>query len=426
VPGFGDKIYDFCKEIFPINRSITGDGVRETLQLIQKKLPNLKQYSIPTGESCFDWVIPKEWNVCDAYIIDPDGIKICDFKENNLHLVGYSTPIDAFLSFDELDSHLHSLPGQPDAIPYITSYYNENWGFCLSHNQRRKLKKGKYKVFINSSLKKGELVYGELLVKGRSKEEIFFSTYICHPSMGNNETSGPALLTFLAKYISSIKDPRYSYRIIFIPETIGSIAYLSRNLKYMQKNMQAGFNITCVGDDNNYSFLPSRSGTTLSDKISRHLLKNSYPNYSEFSFLDRGSDERQYCFPGVDLPVCSIMRSKYGEYDEYHTSLDDLSFISSAGLGGSYIVYKTVIDVLERNYRYVTTTLCEPQLGKRNMYPNTSTKITKSLVKDMMNFLTYCDGNSDLVDIANIINVPVWKLFEIVKDFESAKLIKRA
>jgi len=420
-----NEIYDFAKEIFPINRSITGSGVRETLGIIQRELPDLIIHTIPTGKKCFDWYIPKEWNVIDAYILAPDGEKICDFKNNNLHLMGYSVPIELTLDLEELDKHLHSLPDQPDAIPYITSYYKDEWGFCITDSQRKKLKDGAYSVVIDSSLKDGELNYGELLIKGDTTEEIFFSTYICHPSMGNNEVSGPSVVTSLSKYIQKVSNRRYSYRIIFIPETIGSIAYLSINLMDMQKKIAAGFNVTCVGDDNNYSFMPSKHGATLSDKVALHVLKNRDPVFKKFSFLERGSDERQYCSPGIDLPVCSVMRTKYLEYDEYHTSLDDLNFISPSGLNGAYEVYCSIIDILENNYNYTNMILCEPQLGRRGMYPSTNTKNSNSSVAVMMNFLTYCDGNLDLLDIAELIKQPAWDLFELAKRLEDEKLIKR-
>jgi aminopeptidase-like protein len=420
-----NQIYNFCKKIFPINRSITGEGVRKTLQIIQNELPSLNIKSIQTGTKCFDWEIPKEWNINEAYIIDPDGQKICDFKENNLHLVGYSIPTNICIELDELEKHLHSLSKQPNAIPYVTSYYKENWGFCISHSQRLKLKRGTYKVLIDSSLKNGELNYGELLIKGKSKKEVFLSTYICHPSMANNEASGPAVVTFLAKYINSITNLRYSYRIIFIPETIGSIAYLSMNLSDMKKNIEAGFNITCVGDDKNFSFLPSRFGNTLADKIALYALEIRKIKFKRFSFIDRGSDERQYCFPGVDLPLCSVMRSKYGEYAEYHTSLDNLDFISSSGLNGTYEVYKLIIDILETNYKFFNTTICEPQLGKRGMYPNTSTKDTKAKVNAMMNLLVYCDGNMDLVDIAELIEQPYWEIVDLASKLENQCILKK-
>lgn len=418
-------IYNFCKEIFPINRSITGKGVRDTLKIIQREIPNLTIHNIPTGERCFDWTIPKEWNVVDAYIVTPDGKKICKFNNNNLHLMGYSVPVNLIVELEDLEKHLHSLPNLPDAIPYITSYYHENWGFCISHNERKLLKKGKYKVFIDSALTKGHLTYGELLIEGDTKEEIFFSTYVCHPSMGNNETSGPAVTTYLAKYIQSMLSPRYSYRIVFIPETIGSIAYISKNLEKMKKNIIAGFNVTCVGDNNNYSYMPSRNGKTLSDKVAKHVLKKKVKKFNEYSFLERGSDERQYCYPGVDLPVCSVMRTKYAEYKEYHTSLDDLNFISIDGLNGAYEIHIAIIKALENNYTYVNAILCEPQLGKRGMYPNISTKSSKATVQTMMNFLTYCDGSLDLISIAELIDTPVFDLYNLAYKLANKKIIKR-
>jgi len=421
----GEKIYNLCKELFSINRSITGNGVRDTLKILKRELPDLAIAEVHTGTKFFDWTIPKEWNIQEAYIIDPQGNKICDFSKNNLHVVGYSIPIDKVVNLDELNSHLYSIPEQPNAIPYVTSYYKERWGFCITESERNKLIDGEYKVYINSTLKDGSLTYGEILIKGESEKEIFFSTYICHPSMANNELSGPTLVTYLVKYIKSLNKRRYSYRIIFVPETIGSIMYLSKHLKTMKKKIIAGFNVSCVGDNHSYSFLPSKDGTTLSDKISRHVLKNLISNFNVYSFLeDRGSDERQYCAPGIDLPVCSIMRTKYDEYKEYHTSLDNLDYISSEGLSGAYDVYKEVINTLENNYIYVSTVLGEPQLGKRGLYPTISTKYTHAIVKDMLNLLVYCDGKLDLVDIAEKINVPIWELYDMVNSLLDQGVIK--
>ncbi len=318
-----NNIYDFCKDLWPINRSITGNGVRESLKIIQSYLPDLKIKEIKTGTKVFDWIVPQEWNVTNAWIKCPDGRKICDVNDNNLHLVGYSIPINKLMDFDELNKHLYSLPEQPDAIPYKTSYYEKRWGFCISQNERDTLTTGKYEVYIDSKLSNGSLTYGELIIDGKSSKEVFLSTYICHPSMANNEISGPAVTTFLGDWITKLKNKRYSYRIIFVPETIGSIAYLSKNLNEMKKNIFAGFNITCVGDNRMYSYLPSRNGYTISDRIAKHILKNIDPNFKLYKWTDRGSDERQYCSPNIDLPVISMMRSKYGTFKEYHTSLDD-------------------------------------------------------------------------------------------------------
>ncbi len=409
-----EDLYNFCVDLFPICRSITGNGVRETLSMIQSLISGLTIQEVPTGTKAFDWEVPKEWNIHDAYIIDPKGQKFCEFSQSNLHIVGYSAPVDQVMPLETLQEHLHSLPGQPDAIPYITSYYKENWGFCLPHNFRQSLIPGNYRVLIDSELTNGHLTYGELILPGESTQEIFLSTYICHPSMANNELSGPAVTTHIAKWLKTCQNRYYTYRIIFIPETIGSIVYLSRNLPTMQKNMIAGFNVTCVGDNGNFSYLSSRYGNTLADRVAKHILKYKHPDFIEYSFLERGSDERQYCSPGVDLPVVSIMRSKYGEYPEYHTSLDNLEFISSGALTSSFNVLKTCIESLELNNVYQTATLCEPQLGKRGLYPSLSTKGSNFIVCDMMNLIAYCDGNNDLLAIAEIINVPIWELFSIV------------
>jgi aminopeptidase-like protein len=416
------EMYDWAVDLFPINRSLTGNGVRKTLNYIKDIIPEMNIFEVPSGTKCFDWIIPKEWNCDDGYIIDPDGNKICDFKKNNLHVVGYSTPIDKEINYEELVEHLYHIEDQPTAIPYITSYYSEIWGFCLSFNAFQKLKKGTYKVKISSELKDGNLTYGEVKLKGESEKEIFLSTYVCHPSMANNELSGPVVTTALVNFVKSIKNRKYSYRIVFIPETIGSITYISRNIDEMKKNIIAGFNISCIGDDRSYSYISTRYGNTLSDKVSKHILKNI--DYVMYSFLDRGSDERQYCSPGVDLPVATICRTKYEAYPEYHTSLDDLTVISPNGLYGGYDKLKKAIELLEKNNYYKVNVLCEPQLGKRGLYPTITTKKSGAIVRDMMNFIAYADGNNDLIDIANIIGVQAEELFEIVEKMKRAELIE--
>jgi aminopeptidase-like protein len=419
------QIYDFAKKIFPYHRSITGEGLRRTLKDISKIIPILTTKKIQSGKKVFDWVIPLEWEIKQAYIVCPNGKKICNIKDNNLHVVSYSRPINKTLKLDELKKNLYSLPSQPNAIPYVTSYYDNNWGFCISENQKIKLKPGNYKAFIDSKIFKGNLNYGEILIKGKTTKEIFLSTYICHPSMANNEVSGPSITTFLAKSLMKNKNLHYSYRIVFIPETIGSIAYLSKNLNYMKKNIIGGFNISCVGDERTYSYLPSRNGNSLSDKIAIHTLKWLYPNYKSYSWKDRGSDERQYCAPGVDLPIASIMRSKYGEYPEYHTSLDNFeNLVTSDGLNGSFDIYKTALDVFEKNIIPIATNKCEPMMSKRNLYPKVSKKFSNNNHKVLMNILTYSDGNKDLIDIADILNIPVWDLYESISILVSKKLIR--
>lgn len=417
----GKEMYELLEYLFPLNRSISGNGVRETLRIIQNHIP-VKVHEVPSGTEVFDWVVPNEWNVTDAYVIDETGNKIIDFHENNLHLVGYSVPVNKNVTLSELQKHLYSLPDQPEAVPYVTSYYKERWGFCISQKQRDNLKEGKYKVVVDSELKEGALTYGELIIPGRSEKEVFLSTYVCHPSMANNELSGPVLTTFLAKWIMS-KPRRYTYRIIFIPETIGSIMYLSKNLDHLKRNVISGFNITCVGDDGHYSYLPTRNGNTYADKVALNTLSFDHPDFVGYSYLDRGSDERQYNSPGVDLPVCTIMRSKYGTYPEYHTSLDNLDFVSAEGLSGSLDVFKKCLKTMEENKKYRIKCLGEPQLGKRGLYPTIGTKSSSLEVKDIMNFITYADGDHDLIDISNQIGVPVWELYPIIEKLLKADLI---
>lgn len=417
----GSDMHDLATELFPLCRSLTGNGVRETLTILQKHIP-LKIYEIPSGTKAFDWKVPKEWNIRDAYVLDSRGKKVIDFKAHTLHVVGYATPIDETMPFEELDTHLYSIKKQPNAIPYITSYYKERWGFCLRHTDRKKLRKGMYRVVIDSELKNGSLTYGELILPGKTKKEIFLSTYICHPSLANDNLSGIVVATALSKWLMSV--PRlYTYRIIFIPETIGSLLYLSRNLKMMKKNIIAGFTLTCMGDERAYSYVPSRIGNTLADRVALHVLASRHPNFTSYSYLDRGSDERQYCSPGVDLPVASIMRSKYGEYPEYHTSLDSLSFVTSSGLEGSAAILRECIEVLEGNARYRATCCGEPQLGKRGLYPENNSNITK--VADITNILAYADGKNDLVEIAERISLPAKDLLPVIEKLLSAGLLTR-
>ena len=421
----GDKIYKLAKDLWPINRSITGEGVRATLNQIKQHVSDLAIKSVPSGTDVFDWTVPREWYVTEAHITTPNGERICDFKVNNLHLIGYSTSFDGNMKLEELKEHLHTLPEQPEAIPYITSYYKERWGFCLSQNQYNQLEDGDYQVKIEAKHFDGVLNYGELILPGKSQKEVFLSTYICHPSMANDELSGPTVLTFLAKWLSELSERHYTYRIVFIPETIGSITYLSQNYKEMKEKIIAGFNISCVGDDRAYSYLPSRNGDTLSDHIAKHVLKHIAPNFRSYTWLDRGSDERQYCAPGIDLPVASIMRTKYGEYPEYHTSLDNLdNVVTPSGLDGGYWSIRKAIEGIERNRKYCVTTFGEPQLGKRGLYPTLSTKETSERVRLMMNLLSLCDGKNTLVTIAETLNTPIWDLYGLIDELIEHKLLK--
>lgn len=417
-------MHELASRLFPICRSITGNGVRETLNILKEEIP-LEIFEVPTGTPVFDWKVPKEWNITEAWIEDSQGHRIVDFANNNLHVVGYSIPVDETILLSELQEHLYSRPEQPDAIPYVTSYYEERWGFCLPHSLREKLVDDVYHVHIKSSLKSGSLTYGELIIKGESDKEVFFSTYVCHPSMANNELSGPTVVVELVKWIQSM--PRYySYRVAFIPETIGSLAYLAKNILLLKKNVIAGFNVTCVGDDRAYSFLPSRNGSTRADRVAMRVLKNEHPDFKIYSFLERGSDERQYCAPGVDLPFTSIMRSKYGTYPEYHSSLDDLTLVTPSGLQGSFDVFKKCIEEIEDNPCYESVFLGEPQLGKRGLYSTLSyTGSIQSNSKLYQNILAYADGTFDVHAFSELLHVPRQDLEIAIRTLLDASLLKR-
>jgi aminopeptidase-like protein len=418
----GEQIYRWASDLFPICRSLTGEGVRQTLRYFKELLPDLTIHNVPSGTKAFDWTVPNEWNISDAFVASIDGTRVIDFRSSNLHVVGYSEPIDAKLTFTELDRHLYSLPDQPTAIPYITSYYQRRWGFCIADKQREQMRHEPdaiYHVKIDSTLAPGHLTYGELVLPGSSKDEVLLSTYVCHPSMANNELSGPCVAAALALWLRSI-ERRYTYRILFLVETIGSILYMSQHLESMRKNIKAGFVLTCLGDNRSYSYLASRAGDTLADRVAKQVLSHHAHEYKTYSYRSRGSDERQYCSPGADLPVCSIMRSKYGTYPEYHTSLDDLTLISPEGLQGGFDVLQECLHALEENQIFRTRYPGEPQLGPRGLYPNLSTKETTALVSDMMDLIAYADGKNDLLTIAGIINRPISVLIPIAKKLVAA------
>jgi len=417
-------MWKWISDLYPICRSITRDGVRETLNYVQRIIPELKICKVQSGTKVFDWTIPEEWNIRDAWLKDSQGNVILEFNKNNLHVVGYSTPIDKIVDYEELQKHLYSLPDQANAIPYVTSYYNKHWGFCLEHSKRELLKPGKYHAYIDSDIKPGFLNYGEILIPGESDKEIFLSTYICHPSMANNELSGPVVTMGLACWIKSLKKREYSYRIIFIPETIGSIAYLSINLEQMKKNIVAGYNISCVGDDNRYTYLPSRKGNTISDRVAKHVLSHIDPNFTELTWLDRGSDERQYCSPGIDLPIASIMRSAYGTYPQYHTSEDNLEFVSPSGLMGGLNALKKAIECIELNCHPITSVLGEPQLGRRGLYPLISYKNSSNGYELLLDIISLCDGTNDLIMIAENLKCPAKEIFFYLKNLEKNDIIK--
>ncbi|MBF7042853.1 DUF4910 domain-containing protein [Campylobacter volucris] len=417
-------MYELACKLFPICRSITGVGFRASLKILDDAMGGgiLKIHSIKSGTKVYDWIVPQEWQINDAYIITPDGEKICDFKKNNLHVLNYSEGINDEISLDELQEHLYSIEDYPDAIPYITSYYKKRWGFCIEHEKRKKLKNGKYKVFIDAKHFDGVLNYADFIIPStqNNKEEILISTYLCHPSMANNELSGPIVATFLAKWLLKQKERKYNYRFVIIPETIGSIVYINKNLNHLQKYVKAGFVLSCIGDDNAYSLIHSPSENTLADKVALYTLKNK-ENFKRFSFIDRGSDERQYCSPLVNLPVVCICRSRFGDYKEYHTSKDDLNFISEKGLQNSLKAMQEIIINLEINDKYKITTFCEPNLGKRGLYIPYSQRVGR--VENILNILSYCDGKNDVLDIADKLNLQGYEIKELIEKLKENGLI---
>ena len=425
----GKRMYEFASRIFPYNRSITGEGVRQTLSDISDYIASsgteLKISSVPSGTQVFDWTVPKEWKIREAYIEDEKGDHIIDMKESNLHVLGYSTPVDEWVDLDELKKHVYVEENQPDVIPYVTSYYKERYGFCMSKNMLDGLKNGRYHMYIASELFDGVLNYAEAIIPGESDEEIMFSTYFCHPSMADNECSGPALAVELINTIASMDHRRYTYRFVFVPETIGSITYLSQedHVKYLQKHLKAGFVLSCVGDDNDYSMIQSRYADTYADRVLLNVL-----SYKEkrtiYGFTKRGSDERQYNAPGVDLPVVCFCRSKFGEFAEYHTSADNMDFVSKEGFQGAYDAMMEVVNILEKNARYRMKVLCEPQLGKRGLYSDISRKGIYDTILVQRDVISYCDGKNDLLDLSERIGVPVSDIIDIIDRLKANDLLE--
>ena len=407
----GGEMHGLMRKLFPICRSITGNGVRKTLSLLREHIP-LEIHEVPSGTKVFDWEVPREWNIRDAFILDQEGRKVVDFKENNLHVMGYSVPVDRRLPLGELQDHLYSLEDQPEAIPYLTSYYAERWGFCLAHRERLKLEEGMYRAVIDSDLSPGHLTYGECIIPGQTDREIFCSTNICHPSLANNELSGPVVLTYLIKWLRS-KPRRYTYRMVFVPETIGAITYLSRHAEHLKDKMEAGFNISCVGDEGGYSYVASPYGDKTADRIAGNVIKHLDGEARVYPFLNRGSDERQYCSPGIDLPLVSLCNSKFGAYPEYHTSLDNLDFVTPRGLAQGFQYVKRCLETAEMNRTYRVTCSGEPQLGKRGLYPSLGTRKTWAPVASLWNLIAYANGTNDLVAVSETIGAPVWELGHI-------------
>lgn len=423
-----NKIYKLIEKLFPLNRSLAGPENFKTLKELKKINPHLKIRSFSSGTKVYDWVIPKEWKVNEAWV-KLDSKKIIDFKKNNLHLLNFSHSFQKKINYKNLNKHLYSIPKQPDAIPYLTSYYENKWGFCIKHKQREKLPKNKiYDVKIDTKHTNGKMHYGEIYFKGQTNKEIFLSTYICHPSMANNELSGPTIQIFLSKFIESLKNRKYSYRLVFLPETIGAISYINKNLVKLNKNVICGFNLNCLGDNRVYSYLPSKFENTFSDHVIINLLKKKKIKYKKYTWLDRGSDERQYCSPGVNLPIASLMRSKFGEFPEYHTSKDTLGkVVTNEGLSSSFLIYKDLIKYVENNYFLKSTFKCEAFLSKRSMYPSTIEKYKKyNYIEDLLNVLSYCDGETSVYNILNKCNLENKQFLKIEKVLLKHKLIDKS
>jgi aminopeptidase-like protein len=405
----GEWMHGFMCELYPICRSITGDGLRETLRGVRKSIP-LEIHEVPTATPVFDWTVPKEWNIRDAWVKDAQGERVIDFRRSNLHVVNYSVPVRRKLQLKELREHLHTLPDRPDLVPYRTSYYNENWGFCLAHSQLLELPEGEYEVCVDSSLEEGSLTYGEHYIPGKRADEILISCHACHPSLCNDNLSGVALATQLAKLLSRAS-LEYSYRFLFIPGTIGSITWLARNQDKVPR-IRHGLVATCVGDPGKFHYKRSRRGDAEIDRAAIHALRHCGEVFEILEFSPFGNDERQYCSPGFNLPVGSLTRSLYERFPQYHTSADDLDFVRPEAMAGSLAVYLSVLQILENNVRYINLNpKCEPQLGKRGLYrvmggfPDSG-----RFELAMLWVLNLSDGDHTLLDIAERAALP----FELV------------
>ena len=400
----GRKMHARMAELFPICRSITGDGVRETLRILGRQAP-IEIVETPSGAPVFDWTVPKEWNIRDAYIADSSGKRVVDFQRCNLHIMNYSVPVHAIMPLSELKQHLFTIPKHPDWIPYRTSYYKEDWGFWLSHNQMLELKDGSYEVCIDSTLEDGHLTYGECYLAGRSSAEVLISCHACHPSLANDNLSGLTVATFLAKFLSE-RDLHYSYRFLFIPGTIGAIAWLARNRKAVGR-IRHGLVLTCIGDASGFHYKKSRRGNAEIDRAAANVLRHSGESSQILEFSPDGYDERQYCSPGFNLPVGCLMRSVWGTFAEYHSSADNLDFIHPIQLANSLRACVGILDILENNRRYRNLNpFCEPQLGRRNLYHSVGGHSIGSEISARLWVLNLSDGEHSLLDIAERSSLP--------------------
>jgi aminopeptidase-like protein len=424
----GADLHGLAARLFPIARSLTGPGVRETLGVLEEVAGTpMERHRWASGEQVFDWTIPDEWAIRAAWVRDPSGAKVVDFADSNLHVLGYSEPVRRRVSLEELQRHLHSIPELPQAIPYVTSYYRRRWGFCLQHERRERLVPGEYDVCVDADLGPGHVEVGEVTLPGALPDEVLFSTYVCHPSLANNELSGPVIAAHLARALRD-RPRRFTYRILFLPETIGSIAYLHRFGDRLRERLRAGYVITYAGDPGPFTYKRSRRGDSLADRAAEHVLRASGAPHEVVDFFPTGSDERQFCSPGFNLPVGSLMRTMYGRYPEYHTSLDDLSFVTPDALGGTLEMYLAIVDALEANETLATTVPhCEPQLGKRGLYPTLGgPREIEQGVSDMMWLLNLCDGTTDLLAVAERAGRPVAALAPVAARLKDGGLLVAA
>jgi len=419
----GTRMYGLIRDLYPICRSITGDGVRETLRQIGRHIP-LKFHEIPTGTRVFDWTVPKEWNVRDACIRDSAGNKVIEFKNSNLHVLNYSIPVHKQVSLAELREHVFTLPDQPDWIPYKTSYYQERWGFCLSHNQFLELKEDSYEVMVDSVLEAGHLTYAECFIPGTSADEVLISCHICHPSLCNDNLSGIALSTFLAKHFSRLR-PRYSYRFLFIPGTIGAITWLALN-EDTAGRIKHGLVVANVGDSGKMHYKKSRQGDAEIDRAATHALRNSGSPYEILEFSPDGYDERQFCSPAFNLAVGCLTRTPHGRYPEYHTSADDLDLVQSNYLADSFKTYLTVLNTLEDNLYFLNQNpKCEPQLGRRGLYQTMGGNVHRKEVElAILWVLNLSDGRHALLDIAERSKLPFPAVSAAARSLEAAGLLR--
>ncbi len=420
-----EQLEAYFDRLWPLLRSLTGDGVRETHEILGELLP-LTRFEIPSGTKVLDWTVPKEWRVREAYLVGPDGHRRLDVRDNNLHLLNYSIPFRGRVSRQDLDAHLHSLPELPEAVPYVTSYYQERWGFCLSHEERLALPEGDYEVVIDTELVEGSMTISEAVLPGESAEEVLLSCYTCHPSLANNELSGPLVLSHLYRRLATLPRRRYTYRFVLVPETIGSIAYLSLKGSHLLHSMVAGYIIHCVGTNGPFHLKQTRRGDSLADRAAAAVLSegNAQDLVTTPFRPDRGSDERQYNSPGFNLPVASIVRCPASSYPEYHSSLDDKSFVSFPAMVETIGVYEKVCGALEANLVYRNLKpFGEPQLGRRGLYSTLGDRKRPVDRSALLWVLNQSDGTQDLLSIAAQSGLPWSEIVRAAERLREADLI---